>query len=403
MKAVVLEIRKNEAAVLCKDGQIVKIRRSGLTVGDSIEISDAEICPDRKVVFYKKLRQYGSVAAAAALLLGFGGSHVYNTAIACSYVSLDINPSIEYTLNRQDCVLDVTAVNEDAQEIVEQLKEQGIKKEPLADAISMTADLLQENGYITEDETDYILINVSSDSDKKSKSLKKEAQSVFDKLNTENEDNIHLTMTESTVSERKEARELGISAGEYKEIKAIGDEDVSKYKDMKVKDLLENSGELPISSSDSKQAETSQKEPKSNSDSKSEKKNENSGQSNGSRTSANDDQKSSRQESQQNDQNSTNNNTESGQNSRSKETTENQPSQNIDQNSTNQNNTRDDTGNNAGQTRTEQSNTDNNTGNFGQPSDNSHMEDAQNSTPQQNPEGTANEADQNQQGVKGGF
>lgn len=403
MKAVVLEIKKNEAAVLCKDGQIVKIRRTGLTIGDTIDISDAEICPDKKVVFYKKLRQYGSVAAAAALLLGFGGSHVYNTAIACSYVSLDINPSIEYTLNRQDCVLDVTAVNEDAQEIVEQLKEQGIKKEPLADAISMTADLLQENGYITEDETDYILINVSSDSDKKSKSLKKEAQSVFDKLNTENEDNIHLTMTESTVSERKEARELGISAGEYKEIKAIGDEDVSKYKDMKVKELLENSGELPISSSDSKQAETSRKESKSNSDSKSEKKNENASQSNGSRVNTNDDQKNSRQGLQQNNQNNTNNNTKADQNSRAKETTEDQPSQNIDQNSTNQNDTGDNTGNNAGQTRAEQPNTDNNTGNFGQPSDNSHVEDAQNSAPQQNPEETANEAGQSQQGANGGF
>lgn len=400
MKAVVLEIRKNEAAVLCKDGQIVKIRRSGLTVGDSIEISDAEIRLDRKVVFYKKLRQYGSVAAAAALLLGFGGSHIYNTAIACSYVSLDINPSIEYTLNRQDCVLDVTAVNEDAQEIVEQLKEQGIKKEPLADAISMTADLLQENGYITEDETDYILINVSSDSDQKSESLKKEAQSVFDKLNTENEDNIHLTMTESTVSERKEARELGISAGEYKEIKAIGDEDVSKYKDMKVKDLLQNSGELPISSSDSKPAETYGKESKSNSDSKSEKKDENSSQSNGSSdavkdANTDDAQKNGRQESQQNDQSNTDNNTEINQNSISKETIEKPSSKDTDQNSTNQNDTGDDKGNNVGQTRTEQSNIDNNTGNFGQPSDNSHVEDAPNSTSQQNPEGPANEAGKN--------
>ncbi|MBU5482036.1 anti-sigma-I factor RsgI family protein [Blautia sp. MSJ-19] len=384
MKAVVLEIRKNEAAVLCEDGQIVKIRRNGLAVGDSIDISDAEICPDKKVVFYKKLRQYGSVAAAAALLLGFGGSHVYNTAIACSYVSLDINPSIEYTLNRQDCVLDVTAVNKDAEEIVEQLKEQGIKKEPLADAISMTAEILQENGYIIEDETDYILINVASDSDKKSESLKKEAQGVFDKMNIDNEENIHLTMTDSTVSERKEARELGISAGEYKEIKAIGDEDVSKYKDMKVKELLETSGELPSSSADSKQAETSEKEPKSNSDSKSEKKDENSRQSNSSKADTNDDQKSSRQESQQNDQSSTNNNTEAGQNSRAKQTTENQSSQNIDQNNINQNDTGDDTGNNAGQTRTEQSKTDNNTGNFGQLSGNSHVEDAQNSVPQQN-------------------
>lgn len=251
MKAVVLEIRKNEAAVLCEDGQIVKIRKNGLTVGETVEISSGEICPDKRTVFYKKLRQGGAVAAAAAILLGFGGNHIYNTALACSYVSLDINPSIEYTLNRQDRVLDVTAVNEDAEEIVAQLKENGVKKESLSEAISMTADLLQENGYITDENTDYILINVASDDDKKSAALRKEAQSVFDEINADNEENIHLTLTESTVSERKEAREQGVSAGEYREIRSIGDEDVSKYKDMKVKDLLESAGELGKTDSDS--------------------------------------------------------------------------------------------------------------------------------------------------------
>ena len=362
MKAVVLEIRKNEAAVLCKDGQIVKIRRTGLTIGDTIDISDAEICPDKKVVFYKKLRQYGSVAAAAALLLGFGGNHIYNTAIACSYVSLDINPSIEYTLNRQDCVLDVTAVNEDAQEIVEQLKEQGIKKEPLADAISMTADLLQENGYITEDETDYILINVSSDSGKKSESLKKEAQRVFDKLNIENEDNIHLTMTESTVSERKEARELGISAGEYKEIKAIGDEDVSKYKDMKVKDLLENSSQSNSSKEAVKNTDDSQKN---------EQKNIPKGNV------------------QSNQQEKEAKSTEVKENTETREDTNKQSLSDSDQSITDQGNTEQNiqNWNSTGQNengQAEQQNTDNNTGNFGQSSDNSHVEDSQDSVPQQN-------------------
>ncbi len=226
-------------------------------MGETIEISAAEICPDRKTVVYKRLRQYGTVAAAAAILLGFGGNHIYNTALACSYVSLDINPSIEYTLNRQDCVLDVTAVNEDAEKIVAQLKENGVKKESLSDAITMTAELLEENGYITDGETDYILINVASDNDKKSESLKKEAQSVFDEMNAKDEENIHLTLTESTVSQRKEARDLGLSAGEYKEICSIGDKDVSKYKDMKVKELLETSGEIKADTKDSEDKKTS--------------------------------------------------------------------------------------------------------------------------------------------------
>ena len=259
MKAVVLEIRKNEAAVLCGNGQIVKIRKKNLAVGDTIEISDAEICPDRKTVIYKKLRQYGAVAAAVAILLGFGGNHVYNTAIACSYVSLDINPSIEYALNRQDCVLEVTAVNDDAEEIVEQLKEEGIKKKSVSEAMQMTAELLRENGYITDEETDYILVSVTSGDDKRSADLEKKVTGAFDDMNKNDEDNIHLTVTESTVSERKEARDLGISTGRYSEICATDDKDVSKYKDIKVKELLQDSGKLKADSEEENNINTSEK------------------------------------------------------------------------------------------------------------------------------------------------
>ena len=368
MKAVVLEVRKNEAAVLCKDGQILKIRRKGLAVGDTIELSNTEICPDRKVVFYKKFRKYGTVAAAAALLLGFGGNHIYNTAIACSYVSLDINPSIEYTLNRQDCVLDITAVNEDAQEIVEQLKEQGIKKESLTDAISMTAELLQENRYITDDETNYILINVASDNDKKNKSLKKEAQSVFDKMNTENENNIHLTTTESSVSERKKARDSGVSAGEYKEIRAIGDEDVSEYKDMKVKELLEKSGTLTDDS----------KEVISESDTQSEQRNTNFGRNTeGTVKDTNKNQSNSSQSEE-------NRSSEIKQDSETRENLTEQFDSDTGHKTTDQNNTENDT---TEQGQPEQQNIDSTEGNFGQPSDNSPVENEQNAESRENNNG----------------
>ena len=153
-------------------------------------------------------------------------------------------------------------MNDDAKEIVAELKESGIKKDSLSEALEKTTDILENNGYITDD-TDYIIVNVASDDKKRSKALKKEANKVFDNINKENTDNVHLTLTDSSIDQRKKAKELGISTGKYEEIReitvnesdgnksgsdkgaAVTLDDVKKYGDYKIKDLLKEAGDLP--------------------------------------------------------------------------------------------------------------------------------------------------------------
>lgn len=62
MEAVVLEIIKKEAAVLAKNGRIIKLQRSDLWPGDIIEISEADLQKngsnriDRTNHFYEKIK-----------------------------------------------------------------------------------------------------------------------------------------------------------------------------------------------------------------------------------------------------------------------------------------------------------------------------------------------------------
>lgn len=62
MKAVVLEIIKKEAAVLTKNGQIIKLQRFDLWPGDIIEVSEADLQKnrtnriDRSNYFYEKIK-----------------------------------------------------------------------------------------------------------------------------------------------------------------------------------------------------------------------------------------------------------------------------------------------------------------------------------------------------------
>ena len=254
MKAVVLEVRGKEAVVLTTDGEIIKIRQKNLTTGDTIELSEKQA--KGNVISYREILRYGSVAAAVALILGSGGLYSYNNVVACSYVSLDSTPSIEYTLNRKNLVLDVTALNEEATEIVQELKDAGVKKSTLSEAMEMTAGLLEKYGYLDTDATDYVLINVSSDDEKLRDLLKEEANTVFDNITTDNAENVNVTVTESSVSDRKNAKSLGISSGEYQEIQRIKEnetadskpkisaDDIDKYGGLGVRELLENSGQL---------------------------------------------------------------------------------------------------------------------------------------------------------------
>ena len=62
-------------------------------------------------------------------MLTLGGFAGYRA--PAGVVSLDVNPSIEYTINCFDRVLDITAVNEDAQAIVGQLDENALLFRPV--------------------------------------------------------------------------------------------------------------------------------------------------------------------------------------------------------------------------------------------------------------------------------
>ncbi len=246
MKGIVLELRDGMAAVLREDGIVVKVRQR-CEVGDTIEIKE------NKTPIRMSVMRYASVAAAAVLLVSAGGLYGYQNAMACSYVSLDINPSIEFVLNRRDRVLDVTALNEDAEDVVKRLKEEeGVMKTTLDEALARTELVLQEMEYITDDEEDYILVNVATDSETRKAALTETASQALSKT----QEKITVVVIDSSVETREKAKELGISAGRYQEMQAIetavagegvepDQETVSKYENTTVQEILFDAGQLP--------------------------------------------------------------------------------------------------------------------------------------------------------------
>ena len=156
------------------------------------------------------------VAAGLALMLLGGGGLFYQQANAvASVVSLDVNPSIELRVNRDEKVLSCTPLNEDAQEILEDMGGgadlKGAKRDVAVNAI---VGSLVRKGYLSEISS-AIMISVEDKDSARAKELQQELTSAVDGVLRTNESKAAVltqTVTQDAELERQ-ARENSISTG----------------------------------------------------------------------------------------------------------------------------------------------------------------------------------------------
>jgi hypothetical protein len=152
MKTVVVEIRGRFAALLADDGRIVKVRNQNYAIGQVIIMKETAKKPVRIAAW--------AAAAAAAVCLCAVGVWAYTDPYA--YVSLDVNPSIEYTLNRFERVLQVRAVNDDGEEAVENYSLDNLGNKSIGEAIALSVQAIEDLGYFEGEDRGAIMIAVSA-------------------------------------------------------------------------------------------------------------------------------------------------------------------------------------------------------------------------------------------------
>lgn len=140
MKAVVLELKKKTVAVLSDDGMITEVQNKGYAIGQTIQLEDYSM---KK--FNKKWVNTVAALAAMFVVVFSGGALAYNTPAA--HVSMDVNPSIMYTVNIFDTVIAAEIVNPDADIIVKTIDWEGKK---LSVVIEETIAALKANNYLVD-------------------------------------------------------------------------------------------------------------------------------------------------------------------------------------------------------------------------------------------------------------
>lgn len=151
----------------------------------------------------RQLRYFIPAAACFLfLLLGFGGYHVYFTPV--SVISIDINPSVEWSVNRFDRIISVDSYNEDGQELSNAL-DVTYKKYP--EAIDMLVSSPIVTDCLSRDE--YLSITVVGDNDTQNSEMLETVRSC-----TAGIQNTHCDS--AGYDELNEAHETGLSCGKYK-------------------------------------------------------------------------------------------------------------------------------------------------------------------------------------------
>lgn len=156
MNGVVVDIKGNRAALLTEDGAVRKVPNRGYAIGDTVSWQKGEIVSVRRV-----LRRAAAAAAALVAVMGIGAGTAY--AIPYGTVSVDINPSIEYTVNIFDYVLSVKGVNEDGEAVLSELDTGTLKHRPIAKAVESTLLQIESDGFFEQQGAD-VLIAVATPS-----------------------------------------------------------------------------------------------------------------------------------------------------------------------------------------------------------------------------------------------
>lgn len=231
MKAVIVECSNGAAVALCDDGTFRKLKNKGYSIGQELLIQQKHT-PNRMV------QKLSICASLALVLLSFAGIGSHSYVEPYSYVSLDINPSIEYALNRYDKVISVAGINTEGQQVVSSI-EADIKNQNITTALGVTIGQLEKEHYIMQENYNHVIVSVYSSNDTKAQSIASRVNS----FSAEKSDICSIDTIPVSKEVKDDADSLGITPGKLALIHAVAETtsdsnfDVSEWTNKTVSEL----------------------------------------------------------------------------------------------------------------------------------------------------------------------
>lgn len=149
-KGLVFSVRQEAVIVLDESGTYVKLKKKpGLAVGQTIYYFEEDRLKAQKR-FDKRW-----LAVAAMFLILLGSWQVFERTAVYGYVTVDINPSVEFVLGPSTRVKKVLALNEDASTFALET----YKQMPVQEAVLAFIDEAEAKGFIVGNDDDAVTVS----------------------------------------------------------------------------------------------------------------------------------------------------------------------------------------------------------------------------------------------------
>jgi len=212
IKAVVLEKSGSRYTVLAENGTFRHVqRRQNVEVGEEIEIQLASL------EGFGGLRAWAGVAALFLMVLTtLLAWNLYQAPTAVALLSVDINPSIQFTIDEQGNLLKIKTKNEDAERLISKIE---LKGEPIAKVLEQIVTEAHNQNFLNPEQP-WIVVGYSpliiDTSEQADKNLSEDQIVSWLKKDTEeNGFTPQVTFFALTPQDRELAQRENLTLGEY--------------------------------------------------------------------------------------------------------------------------------------------------------------------------------------------
>ncbi|MGE7649268.1 anti-sigma-I factor RsgI family protein [Peribacillus frigoritolerans] len=225
-KGVILSVNKRFVTLLTPEGEFLKTKRQEreYEVGEEITFSPAK--QKFTLAFFNihsSFKKTAVLSIASTFLILFSILPSYFSGPVSAYMTIDVNPSIELELDDDLEVLKLTGLNEDGKLVIGQLKDW--KGKDIKAVTYRIVEMTKQLGYLKGNKQIVVSTTLMEKNKELDKNLKKEIKEISEQ---DNVSKTKMKVIQATKSDRKQAREQGISTGKYLEKKLNEDKDKIK-------------------------------------------------------------------------------------------------------------------------------------------------------------------------------
>ena len=225
-KGVILSVNKRFVTLLTPEGEFLKTKRQERVyeVGEEITFSPAK--QKFTLAFsniHSSFKKTAVLSIASTFLILFSILPSYFSGPVSAYMTIDVNPSIELELDDDLEVLKLTGLNEDGKLVIGQLKDW--KGKDIKAVTNRIVETTKQLGYLKGNKQIVVSTTLMEKNKELDKNLKAEIKEISEQ---DSVSKTKMKVIQATKSDRKQAREQGISTGKYLEKKLNEDKDKIK-------------------------------------------------------------------------------------------------------------------------------------------------------------------------------